>query len=495
MPFSQRWLWSFILLLSVGCQSTATGSRALLDIARSENAEPASTDDDEVSSIKTASLSEDDKVAKWSDDPVLVEVVNRELADASPERRQQWIERIASINPDEIPQLLAERRRLIQAGEVDVDQNLPDRAVSTTPSESLIGHDRKRERTHKIRGVDAPLQAPSPSTANSDEVLQQTAMIDENSYGTESSEQDVGFINTVFDVFGVSGDRQAAPDAHQETTEIRPAGHDQGKTKTSKRESESDAKSSKTDSSRSLQSVYWQEELDKLVALLETQLAHQELGESQLEQDLYLRQHVALKLLYLIGSRRPEALQSIPHDDPNQQEFWTEMMWALSNVFDDEALPDPSDRARETLERLRAAIDHLEPLAGLDVNHTVFCRQIDGFGNYTLFDKDEFLPGESVLIYTEVENFSTLVTTQGDYVTKLQSTLDIHEESTEGRVVFHNELAPTEDLCRSRRHDYFHSYRVKLPTNLTPGPHVLTLSIHDEVGHKFGTASLHFVVR
>ncbi|MCA9077066.1 MAG: hypothetical protein KDA93_18715 [Planctomycetaceae bacterium] len=508
MPVSRFWLWTLLLLLTVGCQSTPSGTRALFSLARTETKETATEDDDsqDNDSLKVVSKSDivngEDK-SSWRDDPVLMEVVERELADASPERRSQWIERLDSIDPNEIPFLLSERRRLIRAGESD-EVTTVDAATASEPPQSdepsvvlEETRDRKPHGLHPLRALGEPLQAPTPPSleGESDDTAEvhQTAMVDGTETSNPASKESGGFMDNVLDVFGVGGERQAG-ESLQTKSDIRPAGLEDEHLQSPARENGSPA-SQREEAARAMQSVYWQEELDKLVSLLETQLAHQEPGETQREQDLYIRQHVALKLLYLIGSRRPEALQAIPLDDEAQQEFWTEMMWALSNVFDDEALPNPSERARETVERLRSALEHLAPEAGLRVHHAVFCRQIDGYGSYALFDKDEFTPGQSVLVYAEAENFGVQVTTQGDHVTRLQSTLDIHEESVDGPVVFHNELPPTEDICRSRRRDYFHSYRIKLPSDLKPGPHVLTLSVRDEVSHKIGTTTLNFMVR
>src|SRR5690606_25088461 len=218
-------------------------------------------------------------------------------------------------------------------------------------------------------------------------------------------------------------------------------------------------------------------------------------GPSAIEQDYYIRQHVALRLLYLIGSRRPEALQAIPDCDPDQQEFWIELLWALSNIFDDEAMPDRAARARETATRLREALVHLAPEAGLRLTQTQFCRQINSFGNYLPFEQDEFSPGQSVLVYTEVENFVSRATPDGEFITTLQSTLRIQEGDATGPVVFEEELPATEDRCFSRRQDYFHSYRIALPSQLNPGRHVLTLTVRDENSQKISTAQLNFVIR
>ncbi|MGD9856727.1 MAG: hypothetical protein AB7U20_17405, partial [Planctomycetaceae bacterium] len=395
---------------------------------------------------------------------------------------------------------------------IAADASLPDTAASppegnltgSPPDEVspilVVGHDQPSSGwRHSLRRRGQPLEAPTPYSAIAQEVPAAASATGdprrEPAPGSTppSGPPQEGFVGSLFDVFGIGGDR-ASESSRGAVSPLRQASITQLDRSAVGGDEKQSAPS--TDALRkSLQTVHWQEELDRLTALLETQLAHQTPGESSLEQDYYMRQHVALRLLYLIGSRRPEALQAIPDCDPSQQEFWIELLWALSDIFDDEALPDQSRRARETAARLRAALTHITPQAGLHLKRTLFCRQINGFGSYMTFERDEFSPGQTVLVYTEVENFSSEPTPQGEFVTTLQSTLRIQRESPTGPILFEEQLPASEDTCQSRRLDYFHSYRITLPTNLTPGPHVLTLTVRDQASQNLGTATLNFVVR
>ncbi len=374
-----------------------------------------------------------------------------------------------------------------------------------------VGHDEapfdrlRPSRSHKL-----PLEAPTPFSTIAREEATAAARADHDSQqdsdrrdplrgnpaeetGRGANDADEGLAGSLFDVFGIGGDRAGTPQA-ETPHPLRPASI--APLQRPPRDGDEETPTPSIDAlAESLQTVHWQEELDRLTALLETQLVHQNPGESSIEQDYYVRQHVALRLLYLIGSRRPEALQAIPDCDPAQQEFWTELLWALSNIFDDEAMPDQAGRARETATRLRAALTHIAPLAGLRLTHTQFCRQINGFGSYSTYDRDEFSPGQSVLVYTEVENFTSQLNAEEEFVTTLRSTIRIHRGDATGEILFEENLPPTEDRCRSQRRDYFHSYRITLPPDLTPGPHVLTLTARDQNSQKLRMTSLNFLVR
>jgi hypothetical protein len=313
-----------------------------------------------------------------------------------------------------------------------------------------------------------------------------------------------GFMATMFEAFGVGGDRGPARESTQTTgmaltlpraaVLVSPSGAPS--TRPASRVTESAQQAEPAESREpELHAVFWEEELDKLIALLETQLSGQQPGQDRASYDAYVRQHVALRLLYLIASRRAEAVQAIPQITAEDQAFWSEYLLALSNSFDDEAMPDPALRAAETSARLRSALRWIESHVPLEVTHAVFCRRIDGFGAYTAHAADEFESGQAVLIYTEVRNFTSEATPGGEFRTVLSSRIEIHQGNEHGPVMLSHDLAASEDLCRSRRNDYFQSYRLQLPSSLTPGPHVLRLTIRDESSGRSGTAMLNFRVR
>ncbi len=202
-----------------------------------------------------------------------------------------------------------------------------------------------------------------------------------------------------------------------------------------------------------------------------------------------------LRMLYLIASRRSEALQAIPGLEPDQQRFWTQFFWSLANYFDEDAIPDREERATQTLAQLTDAVRLLGPQARLELHAVNFCHRIDGFGDFAPYDEDQFQAGQPVLIYAEVRNFASQSTSTGEYRTLLQSTVDVLEEDLDGPMVYHHELPQTEDHCRTRRQDYFHSYRIQLPTTLSRGPHVLRLTMRDELTGKTASAALNFVVQ
>ncbi|HUG90801.1 MAG TPA: hypothetical protein VML55_08215 [Planctomycetaceae bacterium] len=243
----------------------------------------------------------------------------------------------------------------------------------------------------------------------------------------------------------------------------------------------------------------WHRDLDDLIARLEANVAQlrpaTDPGDPATED--YVEAHVYLRLLYLIAGRQEQALAHLPEVDPAVQQFWQQLLWSMANYFDVENMPDPAERASQTLAQLHAAATHLHEQAQLRLANVAFCTKITSFGNYDRFNPYEFSPGQPVLLYAEVENFRSEPTTdqqgQNAFRTILQSRVEILSPS--GDLRFQMEFPPTEDLCRAHRRDYFHSYEFTIPPRIPYGHHVLVLSVEDRLSHKLATYRLNFTVK
>ena len=529
-----RLLWSTIVLLSTGCQSLPSGPTALLRlendahprVATATEAPPEQAESREsrklVPSVQDAApttVAESETLpGPWGEDDVLRMVVEHEFKDASPADRSRWMTVLADASPDEVPGILAERRRQLDAGIAPQDERSADPNLVETKAQQIILTERSRPSlssdSHSVPATtddEPPAGLMTVDTVSRSRALlgrgrQELSAPEPSGFGEapsivaaddgQSADESSGFIANVFDVFGVGGDRSRDGDEDVSADSIQPAGPSDEPIRSVDSSEDTDASGlMDLQAPQPLQAVYWQEDVEKLIALLEAQVAQQAPGQSLEEQERYVRQHVALRMLYLIASRRPEALQAIPNVPHDEQEFWTQLFWALSSTFDDEAMPDSEVRAAETVAQLRAALRLRESRAALQLQHTLFCQRIDGFGDYVPFPENRFEPGQSVLIYTEVKNFLSETTVDGDFRTVLRSTVTVRQGGEQGRTMLQQDLPAAEDLCRSRRSDYFHSYRIQLPRTLQPGPHVLILEVTDALTGRTGQTTANFVVR
>ena len=208
----------------------------------------------------------------------------------------------------------------------------------------------------------------------------------------------------------------------------------------------------------------------------------------------YVERQVHLRWLYLMAGRQAHALDRILGLEPADQEFWSQMFWSVANYFDTEGIPDQDLRAAQTVTQLRSAIQRLQENAQLEIRNVSFCSKIASYGNFESFSSDEFRRKQRVLIYAEVENFTSEQGSDGQYSTQLKSTIEIHKEGPHGGLVKQIEFPATTDLCRNHRRDYFHSYEIQVPAKTTLGPHVVSLIIEDELSKKVATYSRNFTV-
>ncbi len=236
-------------------------------------------------------------------------------------------------------------------------------------------------------------------------------------------------------------------------------------------------------------------ELERLITQTTVEAAAVNPGDNEVSRQLYLRKQVQLRLLHLISGQADRALQPIPGIDSVDQEFWQQMLWGLANYFDTQGMPDSSERATQTITQLRTAAARLQEKARLELHNVAFCRKISGFGNYQRFKRDEFTPGQQVLLYAEVADFKSEPTPDGQFRTLMKSTLEVLEGGPTGRLVESLPLTPSEDRCRSQRRDYYNSYDFAIPQSCKAGPHTLRLRVEDQLGKKTAITTLNFTVQ
>lgn len=256
-------------------------------------------------------------------------------------------------------------------------------------------------------------------------------------------------------------------------------------------QTESTSNRFRSSSSGSLQSLPWQAELDQLISRVEQDLSQMKSTEGNSNESL--RRHAHLRLLYLMAQRQEDAMTAIPGIDALQQEYWQQMVWAMSNTFDTVQYPDPSERASQVVPPLSSALRQMREQAALSIKNMTFCRKISYFGNYERFSRNNFTAGHEVLLYTEIENFVSTPTADGEYRTSLKSLIEIAD--SRGKIVWTKGFPSTEDFCRNPRRDYFHNYQFFIPEDLSTGAYTLRLTIIDELSKKQASNSLNFVLK
>ncbi len=239
-----------------------------------------------------------------------------------------------------------------------------------------------------------------------------------------------------------------------------------------------------------------QADIPSMISTLKTELVTATPGQTDAERVQYIRKHVNLRMLHLVAGDVSQAVEPIPGIASADQEFWQQMIWSVSNYFDDQGMPDASVRSAETIEQLRGAIAQLGQTADLKLRNTTFCHRIVSFGNYERFKEDRFTTGQPVLLYSEVENFTSRRSSNDGFRTVLQSAIELYRASDLNQPAATIPLASdtTEDFCRAQRRDYFHSYEFSIPADLEPGQYTLVLRVIDQQSRKVAMSKVNFEV-
>jgi hypothetical protein len=229
----------------------------------------------------------------------------------------------------------------------------------------------------------------------------------------------------------------------------------------------------------------WHTHLTAAIRLRETELHNPAKSEDDEARQAQLR------LMYLLAGRRDDAMQPMPGASPAAQGFWSSELYGLAAFLDTEHTPDASHRAAEAKERLGEALTKIGESCPLVVRNLTFCKTIQSYGCTQAFEKYEFVPGQHVLIYAEVENLANESTPRG-YHTALQSSYQIFD--IRGQRVAEATFPLTEETCRNPRRDYFVGYELQLPERIYSGSHTLQLTIIDQLAHKTGQSTADFKI-
>jgi hypothetical protein len=202
--------------------------------------------------------------------------------------------------------------------------------------------------------------------------------------------------------------------------------------------------------------------------------------------------HARLRMLYALAGRREDAAKPIPAAPPAMQDFWAKELYGLCVLLDTERQADAMSRAAEARQHLGEACTRLGQMAPLLVRNLSFCTEVQSYGCCTPFKSYDFLPGQEVLLYAEIENFGVESTAKG-YHTALRSSYQILDKS--GQRIADHAISTTEENCQNPRRDFFIGYQLRIPSRINPGKYTLQLMIEDLKSQKVGQASVELTIK
>ncbi|MBN2290985.1 MAG: hypothetical protein JXM70_01085, partial [Pirellulales bacterium] len=243
-------------------------------------------------------------------------------------------------------------------------------------------------------------------------------------------------------------------------------------------------------SSHEVQSGNWRPHVESAIAALESRLKSQE--KDSKDATANVNDHARLRILQLLAGRRDGALSDMPIDDSAVRDFWSNELFGLDVLLDTQRFSRDTHRAGEAKRHLCQAVTALGESASLEIRNLAFCSKVQSYGSIERFEKREFLPGQRLLLYAEIDNFRSENSAKG-YHTSLRSSFQIFDSS--GRRVDKRESTTSEEYCQSPRRDYFIGCDFHLPEKIYPGQHTLKLTVEDLKSHKVAESSIDFTVK
>lgn len=150
----------------------------------------------------------------------------------------------------------------------------------------------------------------------------------------------------------------------------------------------------------------------------------------------------------------------------------------LSRQLDDNV--DVEEAIAQGIAELRDAITK-EPQ--LQFPTLALCYKVDGFGKYKQFDHYRYLAHteQQVIVYVEIEDFSSKLNENGEWVTQLAQQVTIYSDRDGIPVWRSGDMQVATDRSRKKRHDFFLLQIITIPKALSVGKYHLKVHVRDEL--------------
>jgi hypothetical protein len=195
-----------------------------------------------------------------------------------------------------------------------------------------------------------------------------------------------------------------------------------------------------------------------------------------------------LRLLHFAAGQDDKSLEAIAGLPPSEQKLWRDLMWTLVVARDRTPGTNRSTHAGEVLDAIDRVRTELLAEAPLALGEVRFCDEVQRFGVYTPTTVSRFLPGQKLLLYTEVRNFTSRREGDGLYHVRLAQRLSLENE--QGTVVWRHSFESIDDTCRSPRQDFFLGTTLPLPATLAAGRYALKVAVEDSATTRSAGARL-----
>jgi hypothetical protein len=225
-------------------------------------------------------------------------------------------------------------------------------------------------------------------------------------------------------------------------------------------------------------------EQELLAALIE-RLSSEPKDESDADRTSRL---IKLRHAMVLAGDPDSAVSAVDGMAEAEQEFLRHHLLGLWSMIDPQGHPVPSRRFATAVPQIREAAKFAAAATdALEVRSLAFCTEIESYGQITSFPGNRFRPGQQVILYCEIENF-TVERVETGYETHLLGSYDVFDAKNEK--VFSQVLPADQQVSANFLRDYFIAYQMHLPEQLAPGTYRLQLTMEDVNGKKYGQSSI-----
>lgn len=206
-----------------------------------------------------------------------------------------------------------------------------------------------------------------------------------------------------------------------------------------------------------------------------------------------IEEQFRLRLLYLVEGLDDKALAPVAGVDEDVEEIILSQVRSLIAARSG-AGRDPATWANRQLESIEELRRRVRARADLQVPVVQLCTAVDGFGRYKPIEVLEFPAGVAtlVIIYIEVDNFSSTLLPSGQFRTLLAVRESLINRS--GEELWSAKEDNIEDVSRQQREDFFITSKRGIPSDLPPGEYTLKVEVEDVLAGKLNSNSVKFKI-
>jgi hypothetical protein len=196
-----------------------------------------------------------------------------------------------------------------------------------------------------------------------------------------------------------------------------------------------------------------------------------------------------LALLCAIDGRYEQAEKLFSEIKPDGDEFAQAARAVVRNRL------GLNEKAAQDLDALRKSWKTVHPL---QITKAEFCSHVERFDVYKKFDKSEFIPGQAVILYFQIDNYLCKKLDDGRFYTSLRTDFKILD--ADGKAVEWKESErfrrDIDNFWSTYVTDFFFRIWIdRLPTALRPGKYTMHVQVKDNLSDKTAETKMEFQVR